>query len=241
MIEGGVGGSGNSTNIPLLCGQIIGQITQQLNQLIILVHSLNNPQSELNLQSQLTGIYTQLQDLVSSVDQQAKDAKKVTITPAATPTDKKTKLTEEKIAKHIQDYQRALLQQQEAAKIGTTITPITSGVASTQASATPNPAGTGGVSLFHQPQPQSPTTNGAAAAAAAAAMAAGHYDPKIMQIVAAAAADGTLNGATTINIVENGAQAGSVEEADTSSSGGKTPFKKAIVFHPEKILFTIVS
>ena len=56
---------------------------------------------------------------------------------------------------------------------------------------------------------------------AATANGGATYDPKIMQIVAAAAADGTLNGATTINIVENGAHSGSVEEADTSSSGGK--------------------
>ncbi|TRY66997.1 hypothetical protein TCAL_09697 [Tigriopus californicus] len=55
----------SANNIPLLCGQIVAQ----LNGLLFLVHSLNSPQIELNLESQLTAIYSHLQELVGTVEQ----------------------------------------------------------------------------------------------------------------------------------------------------------------------------
>ena len=93
-----------STNIPLLCGQIVAQ----LNGLLFLVHSLNNAQVEADLQTQLTAIYTRLQEVVVIVEQakkQQEDQKDLKV---------KQLDDEEKIAKHIQDYQRALLDQQIA-------------------------------------------------------------------------------------------------------------------------------
>ena len=177
-----------ATNIPLLCGQIV----QQLNGLLFLVHSLNNPQIELNLQQQLTTIFTRLQEVVNTVEQQTDGKKNVTtITTSANNEAIQKQLSklkeskqkeEEKIAKHIQDYQRALLQQQQdAAKIGTTITPITAGSAA----------------------------NGMAAAVSANLLQQQHFaDPKIMQIVESSG----NAAATTINIVENG-----IEEADSNS------------------------
>lgn len=55
----------SANNIPLLCGQIVAQ----LNGLLFLVHSLNSPQIELNLESQLNAIYSHLQELVGTVEQ----------------------------------------------------------------------------------------------------------------------------------------------------------------------------
>ena len=157
LIEGNT-----ATNIPLLCGQIVAQ----LNGLLFLVHSLNNPTIELNLQQQLIAIYSRLQEVVAMVEQAKSDGgtnlkrNDVTITSSKQGSikhsnsnittinttsnhnnemiqkelekikDSKQK-EEEKIAKHIQEYQRALLQQQgigaginPSLKIGTTITPI---------------------------------------------------------------------------------------------------------------------
>ena len=159
LIEGNT-----STNIPLLCGQIVAQ----LNGLLFLVHGLNNTTIELNLQQQLIAIYTRLQEVVAMVEQaknqqvenggsgnkkneviissHKQGASKYNngnsgVTTINTTSNinnemiqkelekiKDSKLKEEeKIAKHIQEYQRQLLQQQNISsclKTGTTITPI---------------------------------------------------------------------------------------------------------------------
>ena len=126
------GGGSSDSNIPLLCGQIVAQ----LNGLLFLVHSLNNPQVEVNLQTNLTAIYARLQEIVAMVEQ-AKSQQEAANSLVSNNTNgmvggktaltdpkseitrqlekmKETKLKEEeKVAKHIQDYHRALLQQHE--------------------------------------------------------------------------------------------------------------------------------
>jgi hypothetical protein len=110
------GGSGNNSaaNIPYLCGQIV----TLLNGLLFHQHNLNNATVELNLQTQLSAIYTRLQEVVAMVEQ----AKKLqeTKSTGSKKEDKHLKDTkqkeEDKIAKHIQEYQRALLKQHEAGK-----------------------------------------------------------------------------------------------------------------------------
>jgi hypothetical protein len=120
--------SNTSTNIPLLCGQIVAQ----LNGLLFLVHGLNQPQIEMNLQNQLGAIYTRLQEVVTVVEQakkqEAADASALAIAREAGKSEiqktlekmKENKLKEEEsIAKQLQDYQRALLQQHQDATAAT--------------------------------------------------------------------------------------------------------------------------
>ena len=105
--------SNTSANIPLLCGQIVAQ----LNGLLFLVHGLNQPQIELNLQSQLVAIYTRLQEVVAMVEAAKKQEEENKGIQKTLEKMKENKMKEEEsIAKQLQDYQRALLQQhQEAA------------------------------------------------------------------------------------------------------------------------------
>ena len=100
-----------TASIPLLCGQIVSQ----LNGLLFLVHGINSPAMEMNLQTQLTAIHTRLQDIVAMVEHAKKsdpelngDSQRNTQS-----TNVKQKEEEKIVAKHIQDYQRALLKQQE--------------------------------------------------------------------------------------------------------------------------------
>ena len=105
--------SNTSANIPLLCGQIVAQ----LNGLLFLVHGLNQPPIELNLQSQLVAIYTRLQEVVAMVEAAKKQEEENKGIQKTLEKMKENKMKEEEsIAKQLQDYQRALLQQhQEAA------------------------------------------------------------------------------------------------------------------------------
>ncbi len=121
--------SDTTTNIPLLCGQIVAQ----LNGLLFLVHGLNNQQVELNLQKQLGAIYTRLQDVVAVVEQAKKQQDTI---KDKTLKEQQTKLKEEEnIAKQLQDYQRALLQQHQeqaaAAAAAKQVTPLKETAAST--------------------------------------------------------------------------------------------------------------
>lgn len=115
----------SATNIPLLCGQIVAQ----LNGLLFLVHSLNNSQIEASLQTQLSAIYARLQEIVTMVEQakkqqeEQKEQPKLEIHKQLEKLKESKKLEEEKIAKHIQDYQRALLQQQQQQQLVTTEIP----------------------------------------------------------------------------------------------------------------------
>ncbi len=115
----------SATNIPLLCGQIVAQ----LNGLLFLVHSLNSSHVEATLQTQLSAIYTRLQEVVAMVEQAKKEQEDKRA--AQQQLEKKQKAEEDKIAKHIQDYQRALLKQQEQAKIPAQIAPLKETTAST--------------------------------------------------------------------------------------------------------------
>ena len=122
-----------STNIPLLCGQIVAQ----LNGLLFLVHSLNSSQIELSLQTQLTAIYGRLQEIVTMVEhakkqQEEREPKNNEMIQKQLERMKESKQKEEeKIAKHIQDYQRALLQQHDSSKLVSQIAPIKETPAST--------------------------------------------------------------------------------------------------------------
>jgi len=118
-------GAGNATaNIPLLCGQIVAQ----LNGLLFLVHNLNNAQVELSLQTQLSAIYTRLQEVVVMVEQAKKDQddkeheEKKLQKQLERMKENKAK-EEETIAKHIQEYQRAVLKQVEVST-SAQITPL---------------------------------------------------------------------------------------------------------------------
>ncbi|QQP39974.1 CpGbinding proteinlike, partial [Caligus rogercresseyi] len=104
----------NNGSIPLLCGQIVAQ----LNGLLFLVHDLNSPALENSLQASLGSIYGRLQEIVSlventksKVDGSSQDLLKHNEIQKQIKESKQKE--EEKIAKHIQEYQRALLQQQQ--------------------------------------------------------------------------------------------------------------------------------
>lgn len=97
-----------ATSIPLLCGQIVSQ----LNGLLFLVHGINNPTLEMNLQTQLTTIHARLQEIVTMVEQ-VKKAETEMKNEKLAKESMKQKEEEKIVAKHIQDYQRALLKQQE--------------------------------------------------------------------------------------------------------------------------------
>ena len=99
--------SANTASIPLLCGQIVSQ----LNGLLFLVHGINSPAMEMNLQTQLTAIHARLQDIVAMVEHAKKTDPE--LNGDARPPNIKQKEEEKIVAKHIQDYQRALLKQQE--------------------------------------------------------------------------------------------------------------------------------
>lgn len=114
-LTSGVGGETTTTtvtaataaSIPLLCGQIVSQ----LNGLLFLVHGISNASLEINLQTQLTAIHTRLQDIVTMVEHAKKSDPELN---GGDKTAKEKQKDEEKIvAKHIQDYQRALLKQHD--------------------------------------------------------------------------------------------------------------------------------
>ena len=130
-------GSGNSNDIPYMCRQIV----TLLNGLLFHQHNLNNSAVEMNVQTQLGAIYTRLQEVVVMVEQ-AKKQQEAAVSAAASVAaikatnseavaasagsnglkkdqlekhlkDTQKQKEEEKIAKHIQEYQRALLKQHE--------------------------------------------------------------------------------------------------------------------------------
>ncbi len=113
----GVGGETTTTtvtaataaSIPLLCGQIVSQ----LNGLLFLVHGINSSSMEMNLQTQLTAIHTRLQDIVSMVEHAKKSDPDLKGDGKSSKENHKQKEEEKIVAKHIQDYQRALLKQHE--------------------------------------------------------------------------------------------------------------------------------
>jgi hypothetical protein len=113
-LTGGVGGETTTTtvtaataaSIPLLCGQIVSQ----LNGLLFLVHGINSPALEMNLQTQLTAIHTRLQDIVTTVEHAKKSDPDLASEKGAKD---KQKDEEKLVAKHIQEYQRALLKQHD--------------------------------------------------------------------------------------------------------------------------------
>jgi len=114
---------GTAANIPLLCGQIVAQ----LNGLLFLVHSLNNAQVELSLQTQLSAIYARLQEVVMMVEQvkkeqDAKEQEEKKLQKQLEKMKENKQKEEEKIAKHIQEYQRAVLKQAEV--VSTQIAPL---------------------------------------------------------------------------------------------------------------------
>lgn len=118
-VAASTGAGANSIDIPYMCRQIV----TLLNGLLFHQHNLNNPSVELNVHTQLGAIYQRLQEVVVMVEQ-AKKQQEATVnllksSAAAavaasnhvkSDTDSKT---EEKIAKHIHEYQRALLKQHE--------------------------------------------------------------------------------------------------------------------------------
>uniref|UniRef100_A0A0K2SXU4 CpGbinding proteinlike [Haplochromis burtoni] n=1 Tax=Lepeophtheirus salmonis TaxID=72036 RepID=A0A0K2SXU4_LEPSM len=110
-----IGQNNNNGSIPLLCGQIVAQ----LNGLLFLVHDLNSPALENSLQASLGSIYGRLQEIVSLVEQtktkidgSSEDLLKHNEIQKQIKESKQKE--EDKIAKHIQEYQRALLQQQHS-------------------------------------------------------------------------------------------------------------------------------
>ena len=117
--SGSNGATGSSIDIPYMCRQIV----TLLNGLLFHQHNLNNPSVELNVHTQLGAIYQRLQEVVVMVEQ-AKKQQEATVNllkssaavSAAAGLSGKTDAdskTEEKIAKHIHEYQRALLKQHE--------------------------------------------------------------------------------------------------------------------------------
>ncbi len=130
--SGGSGASGtssssNAIDIPYMCRQIV----TLLNGLLFHQHNLNNPTVEMNVHTQLGAIYTRLQEVVVMVEQakkQQETAKAAAAAAAAAVASQAKKeekhlkdskqqqqKEEEKIAKHIHEYQRALLKQHEQA------------------------------------------------------------------------------------------------------------------------------
>ena len=115
-LTSGVGGETTTTtvtaataaSIPLLCGQIVSQ----LNGLLFLVHGISNSTLELNLQTQLTAIHSRLQDIVTMVEHAKKSDPELNGEKASKEV-KQQKDEEKIVAKHIQDYQRALLKQHD--------------------------------------------------------------------------------------------------------------------------------
>lgn len=110
--------SNNGIDIPYMCRQIV----TLLNGLLFHQHNLNNHTVEMNVHTQLGAIYTRLQEVVVMVEQAKKQqeaAKLAAATVAAVAKKeekhlKDTKLKEEeKIAKHIHEYQRLLQKQHE--------------------------------------------------------------------------------------------------------------------------------
>ena len=114
------GSTGSSIDIPYMCRQIV----TLLNGLLFHQHNLNNPSVELNVHTQLGAIYQRLQEVVVMVEQAKKQQEatvnllksSAAVSAAAGLSSGKTDAdskTEEKIAKHIHEYQRALLKQHE--------------------------------------------------------------------------------------------------------------------------------
>ena len=121
------GGPTSQIDIPYMCRQIV----TLLNGLLFHQHNLNNPNVELNVHTQLGAIYARLQEVVVMVEQAKKQQEATTSmlkgssssnTSSSGSNNKKESVgggsvvdskTEEKIAKHIHEYQRALLKQHE--------------------------------------------------------------------------------------------------------------------------------
>jgi len=110
--------SNNGIDIPYMCRQIV----TLLNGLLFHQHNLNNHTVEMNVHTQLGAIYTRLQEVVVMVEQAKKqqEAAKVAAATVAAVTKKEEKhlkdtkqKEEEKIAKHIHEYQRLLQKQHE--------------------------------------------------------------------------------------------------------------------------------
>ena len=87
------------------------QIVTLLNGLLFHQHNLNNSNVELNVHTQLGAIYARLQEVVVMVEQAKKQQE--AMLKAGNGLKKDDSKTEEKIAKHIHEYQRALLKQHE--------------------------------------------------------------------------------------------------------------------------------
>merc|ERR1712079_670370 len=112
------GGPTSQIDIPYMCRQIV----TLLNGLLFHQHNLNNPNVELNVHTQLGAIYARLQEVVVMVEQAKKQQEAIKVTAATASAvakkdekhlkDNKQK-EEEKIAKHIHEYQRLLQKQHE--------------------------------------------------------------------------------------------------------------------------------
>jgi len=103
---------GTST-IPLLSGHIVAQ----LNNLLFSVHGLSDKNIELNVQTQLSAIYSRLQEIVAMVNMsKKKDSTKsepVSLVTSSsvkeeTKFESKTVTDEQKITRQLEEYQRAL-------------------------------------------------------------------------------------------------------------------------------------
>jgi len=107
---------GQST-IPLLSGQIVAQ----LNHLLFSVHGITDKSLEMNVQGQLAAIYTRLQEIVAMITlSQKKESMNNTVPPSENQQSKtelqkaaksgtsKAEKVENKMAKHFENYQKAL-------------------------------------------------------------------------------------------------------------------------------------